>query len=455
MPPRNQPPKYLPSDVRDRPDVMRACATHDIGSLFRLINNVTDTPTHFTKSHIARRCDLTPTRVDNYMKNLHETVTLPVILRVADGLQIPGARFGLAPRPWEGEGTSPKSVTMNVPARKPVLVGAASSPDNQPEPHLAAMETFRIQDRRIGGGHFYRSVADYLGQQIGPQLAGGSAIGGDLRIFSAAAGLNEMAGWMAHDAGRDNLAGLHFRRALALSQMAGKPEHSAGIYGSMSHLALQSGDSKAAVELARSGRQTARLGVPQASLEARLFVMEARGLAARGERRATSSALGRADAVLSGSSGDELSEWLSPFDEASFAIEAAHCMRATGQSSAALRTAEHAVALRDAERARSRAFGQILVAQLLVEQGDVDGACDVGRAVISNTIAPGSARVIALLEELHLALVPYQSSRVVFEFLTLLSQEQQSRRWLMSGLDVPDDEGRARNHADPSGHDAG
>jgi len=453
VPPRNQPPIYLPSDVRDRPDVIRACAAHDIGSLFRLINNVTVEPTHFSKSHIARRCGLTPTRVDNYMKDLHETVTLPVIVRIADGLRIPGGRFNLAPRPWESDVSTSTRVEVIPTARTPVL--AASVVDGPPERHLAAMETFRIQDRRIGGGHFYRSVADYLGQQIGPQLAGGSAIGADLRIFSAAAGLNEMAGWMAHDAGRDILADRHFRHALALSQVAGKAEHSAGIYASMSHLALQSGDAHAAVELAQAGRRTARRGLPQSALDARLFAMEARGLAVLGERRATGAALARADEVLTGSSSGEVSEWLSPFDEASFAIEAAHCMRATGQRTAALRTAERAVALRDAERARSRAFGQILVAQLLVEQGDVEGACDVGRAVIGNTIAPGSARVIALLDELRVALVPHEASRVVCDFLALLSQEQQSRRWLMAGLEVPDDEGRARNHADPSGHDAG
>lgn len=130
-------------------------------------------------------------------------------------------------------------------------------------------------------------------------------------------------------------------------------------------------------------------------------------------------------------------------------------MRTTGERAAALRTAERAVALRDAERARSRAFGQILVAQLLVEHDDPEGACDVGRAVIGNAIAPGSARVIAVLDELRVALVPYLSTRVVSEFLTLLSQEQQSRRWLMAGLAVPDDEGRTRNDADPRGHDTG
>jgi transcriptional regulator with XRE-family HTH domain len=453
VPRRNDPPKYLPAVIRDRPDVMKTCAERDLGRFFNLIRNLTDGPAQFMPSHIARRCELTPTRVANYIAGKHQRVSVEVIERVADGLRVPGAYFGLAPRPWEGSEitTAPAEVAALV--RTPVVATVVS--DGPPQRHLVAMDTFRIQDRRIGGGHFYRSVADYLSQHIGPQLAGGSAIGGDHQIFSAAAGLNEMAGWMAHDAGRDVLAGRHFDRALALSWVAGKAEHSAGIYASMSHLALQKGDASAAVELARTGRQTARRGVSQPALDARLFAMEARGLAALGERRATAVALANADKVLGTPASAEVSEWLSPFDEAAFAIEMAHCMRATGERPAALRTAERAVALRDAERARSRAFGQILIAQLLAEQGELEGACDVGRAVIGNTIAPGSARVIALLDELRVALVPHESSRVVSDFLALLSQEQQSRRWLMAGLEVPDDEGRARNHADPSGHDAG
>lgn len=442
---RNDPPPHLPVAVRDRADVMRACADRDLGRFFNLIRNLTDGPAQFTASHIARRCEMTPTRVGEYIAGKYKRPTVDVIERVADGLHVPGAYFGLSPRPWE---------RTNLPLD--TTVAPVASSDMEPiRTHLAAMDAFRVQDRRTGGGHFYRSVADYLGQHIGPQLAGGAPISSDLGIFSAAAGLNEMAGWMAHDADRNHLAESHFNRALALSHGAGKPEHTAGIYASMSHLALQTGDASAAVDLARTGHQTARRGLPQPALNARLFAMEARGLAVLGDRHATGVALAKADKALDAPWSGEVSEWLSAFDEASLAIETAHCMRATGQRAAALRAAERAVALRDVERARSRAFGQILTAQLLVENGDPDGACDVGRTIVRSTAAPGSARVIALLDELHAALVPYSSARVVSEFLTLLSREQQSRRWLMAGLAVPDDEGRAPNHADPGRYDAG
>lgn len=307
---RNDPPPHVPIAVRDRADVMKACADRDLGRFFNLIRNLTDGPAQFTASHIARRCELTPTRVGEYIAGKYKRVTVEVIERVADGLHIPGTYFGLGRRPWEeADQLAAAPVTVTAPPHHTLAAVAASSSDDGPaRSHLTAMDAFRVQDRRIGGGHFYRPVADYLGQHICPQLAGGSAIGGDLGIFSAAAGLNEMAGWMAHDAGRDLLAGRHFDRALALSQVAGNPEHSAGIYASMSHLALQTGDAQAAVDFARTGRQTARRGLPPPALSARLFAMEARGLAVLGDRHATALALTNADKALGVSASSEVSE---------------------------------------------------------------------------------------------------------------------------------------------------
>jgi transcriptional regulator with XRE-family HTH domain/tetratricopeptide (TPR) repeat protein len=92
---RNHPPDRLPPDVRDHPAVITACGERDIGMLFRIINNLTNRPAQFTLSHIARRCGLTPTRVSEYMNGQHNAMSVDVIVRVANGLGIPTARFGL------------------------------------------------------------------------------------------------------------------------------------------------------------------------------------------------------------------------------------------------------------------------------------------------------------------------------------------------------------------------
>ncbi|MGH3568285.1 MAG: hypothetical protein ACRDRH_20105 [Pseudonocardia sp.] len=98
---RNQPPDRLPPEIRDHSEVVRACREWNIGRLFRVVNNLTKEPANFTVTHIGRLCGLTVSRVGEYMKDVHQVTSMGIIERIADGLRIPGERFGLAPRPWE------------------------------------------------------------------------------------------------------------------------------------------------------------------------------------------------------------------------------------------------------------------------------------------------------------------------------------------------------------------
>lgn len=61
----------------------------------------------------------------------------------------------------------------------------------------------------------------YLRTELGPRLLDGMPSEEDRIIFTAAAALTEMAGWMAHDAGRDEAARRHFVRALDLVKVGG------------------------------------------------------------------------------------------------------------------------------------------------------------------------------------------------------------------------------------------
>jgi hypothetical protein len=65
---RNQPPNQLPEEIRDHPEVVRACREWNVGRLFRVINNLTEEPSKFTVTHIGRLCGLTTSRVVEYMK---------------------------------------------------------------------------------------------------------------------------------------------------------------------------------------------------------------------------------------------------------------------------------------------------------------------------------------------------------------------------------------------------
>lgn len=56
------------------------------------------------------------------------------------------------------------------------------------------MDSFRMADRLLGGGHLYGSVIHYLNSQVAPQIFGTGSVGSGPEAFLAAAALTEMAG---------------------------------------------------------------------------------------------------------------------------------------------------------------------------------------------------------------------------------------------------------------------
>ena len=87
--------------------------------------------------------------------------------------------------------------------------------------YTSAMQSFRAAGRQVGGGHLYATVVKYLQAEVAPKLFGLDHDGDGQLVFTAAAALTEMAGWMAHDAGRDQAAEQHFARSLDLVKVGG------------------------------------------------------------------------------------------------------------------------------------------------------------------------------------------------------------------------------------------
>ncbi|MCA1604606.1 MAG: helix-turn-helix domain-containing protein, partial [Acidobacteria bacterium] len=106
-----------------------------------------------------------------------------------------------------------------------------------PDADMLAMQSFRAADKRVGGGHLYATVVNYLHTELAPRLFGVSHGPDGGQVFTSAAALTEMAGWMAHDAGRDAIAQQHFLRSLDLVKVGGDLQLEAHILASMSHLA--------------------------------------------------------------------------------------------------------------------------------------------------------------------------------------------------------------------------
>lgn len=116
----------------------------------------------------------------------------------------------------DGVGSHAGTGTLGAQLFSPAQINALSASED-----LAAMHAFRAADLQVGGGHLYASVVKYLKHNLAPRLFGVSAQASTSILFSAASGLSEMAGWMAHDAGRDGAARFHFLQALDCAKCAG------------------------------------------------------------------------------------------------------------------------------------------------------------------------------------------------------------------------------------------
>jgi transcriptional regulator with XRE-family HTH domain len=298
----------------------------------------------------------------------------------------------------------------------------------------AAMQAFRSADLQVGGGHLYASVLQYLQRDVAPRLFGVEGGPENSAVFTAAAALTEMAGWMAHDAGRDTTARQHFSRSLALAQIGEDHQLGAHVLGSMSHLASHQNQPHEAIALARQGRTVLHAAPPHPGLEAQLLAMEARGHAGLRESDTSVELLIQAEKVLDKVPTGPPSPWVSKFDAGSLASEAARCMRQLGDWEEAARQAERVVLLRPSTRARSRAFGQLTLVSVLMAQGRPDEACVLAQEVLDSTQALGSFLVIQQLLELGDLLQPHRANKIVSEFLTYLDDALRDRLWLYEQL---------------------
>jgi len=235
-------------------------------------------------------------------------------------------------------------------------------------------------------------------------------------VFSAASSLTDLAGWLAYDDERGDLAAQHFVQAFGLATAAGDQALSAQALVSQSHLALEHERPRDAVRLAEAGLALVPDDSECGALRSRLYAMKARGSALAAGRPDCLAALWDAEQELARAAVAG-HEWLSPFDEAALAAEAAICLRDLGDHNHAERHVRRVLELRTPDRVRSRAFSNLTLATVHLERGDLDGACEAGGQVLGATAQLASDRVVGQLRALGRRLEPHAGSRAVSTFL--------------------------------------
>jgi hypothetical protein len=317
-----------------------------------------------------------------------------------------------------GQPRAAPTVPTPVPAAwsDPVATGSlpATVADGTLETIRAAALAFRAADRQLGGGQLYSVVVRFIQNEVAPQLVGHQH--SPSAVFSAASSLTDLAGWLAYDDQRGDLATQHFVQAFGLATAAGNQALSAQALVSQSHLALEDDRPRDAVRLADAGLARVPPSPDCGELRSRLYTMRARGSALAGPRPDCLTALWKAEQELAGAApGDH--EWLSPFDEASLAAETAICLRDLDDLRGAERQVMRVLELRTPDRVRSRAFGNLTMATVQLQRGDLDGACETGAQVLEATAHLASDRVVGQLRALGRRLEPHAGAATVTDFL--------------------------------------
>ncbi|MFF2146010.1 XRE family transcriptional regulator [Kitasatospora sp. NPDC058190] len=393
--------------------LLRACEARDMGAVFRLLN-----ARGVSTRRIAAAVEISQGRLYEYMNGKTRVEKLALFEQIADAFHIPGELLGLARRPWEPD----------LAAESPTI--SPAPPEAEGGGDLATVEAFRRADRQTGGGRLYSAVVHHLSGQVAPRLVD---VASSPHIFAAAAALTEMAGWMAHDSGRDDLAARHFARALPLARASGDLPLSAHVAASSSHLSLQTGDPAKAVHWATVGIELVSRGPHLPGLMARLNTMLARALAASQHYGPASQALDHAYAALVGGADDE-HPWLSPFDDATLASESALAFSDLGRPKEALRYGEKAVALREEGRARSLTFSRITLARIHADSGDLDAAIGVGTDLLDTSPTLGSVRVVHQMDDLRELLERHRDYGPVCEYLARFDEARRARQLLLADI---------------------
>ncbi|MCX5351982.1 helix-turn-helix domain-containing protein [Streptomyces mirabilis] len=298
---------------------------------------------------------------------------------------------------------------------------------------VAAIKTtadmFAQLDDQFGGEHARRAVIQYLSNEVDPLLQGRYTEQVGRTLFSTVAEATLLAGWMSYDACHHGLAQRYFLQALRLAQDANDRRFAGSVLSAMSHQATFLGHYTEAATLARA----ALMGIsPVATptLRAQFHAMEARALARTGDVRACEAALNAATRALESRNHGDEPEWISYFDEAELAAEAAHCFRDVNSARQAVAHAENAMS---GSHVRSDFFATMVLADAHLRAGDVEEACRVALDALDLGEQLKSARCVSYLTEFRQNLAGVGDSSTSREFV---EQAQEHRLWIASGPQI-------------------
>jgi tetratricopeptide (TPR) repeat protein len=268
---------------------------------------------------------------------------------------------------------------------------------------------------RQGGGEASRLLGvRFLHDKVVPLLSVASTDADSRALFSAAATLCEVIGWMAYDDERHRAAQRYFVQALRLSKDADEPAYGAYVLTTMSHQALYLNRPEQALRFALAAKaQTAARAVPMVQAEAAMSA--ARAYALLGNEGDCATELAEAERVFATARPETTPAWASHWSEAVFATYVGTCwvdLKKPAQAYEPLRLAWDAAK----DQPRRRAFSTGQLARVAALNGDIEQAASLGIAVVETTSRSASRRTLQVVRDVGRDLQRHRTHRYVRDF---------------------------------------
>ncbi|MBJ7004990.1 Tat pathway signal protein [Streptomyces sp. CRPSP2-6A1] len=239
-------------------------------------------------------------------------------------------------------------------------------------------EFFSRRDQRHGGMDGRTALYQYLVDDVA-RYVGGVFTSDDTRraLLAAASEAVYVAGWMSFDASHHEAARRYFTLALKLAAEADDAPLAGHILRAMAHQATDLGHPRTAVDLATASLERKRYSLATSRERALLGVVQARSLAADGQKHAAIAALLRAEDDLAATDdGDEDPSRVWFFQQASLAHETARTLWTLGDLDGALREFSNSVLTRKADTfSRTHAVTLGYMGTVQARKGNVEAAC--------------------------------------------------------------------------------
>jgi hypothetical protein len=456
-----RPPDYLPRDVLARADLARACGERDLGAMLGIAMKWGGPG--FTASHVARRCEMTISQVQDYVRRGRQALSIDIFDRVADGLHIPGYMLGISDRPWEDSIPGPvpgrESLTAAtwtadgtlVSARElsevnPVdrrsfllLTGAAltspahewliahpvsdvsSSAGRMVEPRLVdelndMTGRLRRMDDQMGGSPLVDLVRAQTAYAVRLLREGRYTDSTGRRLYGAVGELLRLAGWVSYDNGDEAQAQHCWLAALRSAHTASDSALGANVLGFMSEQAWNLGRPADAGRLAATALAGYKGSSPRVSaiLNMRAAVPYAMKRDAAECRRAIDSAY---EAFRNTPSESGEPDWCYWMDETQLNENAGICYTTLKDYPSACHYLELSLPGEQDSYVRDGVGRLTHLATAYARQGEPEQACKIGsRAIDTLSAQVCSVRLTSGINRLRDELERYQRTPAVREF---------------------------------------